>query len=137
MNKLKIHLIEVKIRVISATGQHCVGNAICQQSFNTHSEIEFIQIFQKAIISVIAQLLQIVWQVILRNHMAHGTNLLGKILCILPLRFETVADRFQNRFLVSRLHPPKLRVLRMISSRMRIRYIKDILQSCFGAGIVQ
>ena len=42
MNKLKIHLIEVKIRVISATGQHCVGNAIYQQGFDTHSEIQFI-----------------------------------------------------------------------------------------------
>ena len=76
MDELKIRLVKVAVCVIATAGQHRVGKAVCQQSFQPHGEIQVIQIFQEAVLPGVAQFFQIIGQIVLRNHLAHGTDLL-------------------------------------------------------------
>lgn len=94
MDEFKIRLVKVAVCVIAAADQHRVGKTVCQQSFQPHGEIQVIQIFQKAALSGAAQLLQIVGQIVLRNHPAHGTDLLCERVAGFLLHLEAVADGF-------------------------------------------
>lgn len=76
MDELKIRLVKIAVCVIAAAGQHRVGEAVCQQGFQPHGEIQVIQIFQEAVLPGVAQFFQVIGQIVLRNHLAHGTDLL-------------------------------------------------------------
>ena len=106
MDEFKIRLIEVAVCVIAATGQHRVGKAVCQQGFQPHGEIQVIQIFQEAVLPGVAQFFQVIGQIVLRNYLAHGTDLFHKGDAGFSLHLEAIADGFQHGLLVSWFHPP-------------------------------
>lgn len=106
MDELKIRLVEVAVCVIAAAGQHCVGKAVCQQGFQPHGEIQVIQIFQEAVLPGVAQFFQVIGQIVLRNYLAHGTDLFHKGDAGFSLHLEAIADGFQHGLLVSGFHPP-------------------------------
>ena len=137
MDELKVRFVEVAVSIIAATGQHSIGDAVAEQGFQPDGKIQVIQIFQKAVASGAAQLIQIIGQIVLRNDLAHGTNLFHKGSPSFTLNLERVADRFQHSRLISRLHLPKLRLLWAVSPRVGVRHVKDILEPCLKAGIVQ
>ena len=120
MDEFKIRLIEVAVCVIAATGQHRVGKAVCQQGFQPHGEIQVIQIFQEAVLPGITQFFQVIGQIVLRNHLAHGTDLLHEGDTGFSLHLKAVADGFQHRFLMGGFHPPELRLLGAVTSRVRV-----------------
>ncbi|MBM6974948.1 hypothetical protein [Intestinimonas butyriciproducens] len=137
MDKLKVRLVKVAVCIIATAGQNGIGNAVCQQGFQPHGEIQVIQIFQKTVLPGVAKFFQIIRQIVLRNDLAHGTNLFNKGSPSFTLNLERVADGFQHSILVSRLHPPELRLLGTVPARVGIRHIKDIFEPCLEAGIVQ
>ena len=137
MDEFKIRLIEVAVCVIAATGQHRVGKAVCQQGFQPHGEIQVIQIFQEAILPGVAQFFQIIGQIVLRNRLAHGTDLFHERDAGFSLHLKAVADGFQHRFLMGGFHPPELRLLGAVTPGVRIRHVKDILEPGLVAGVVQ
>ena len=116
MDKLKVRLVKVAVSIIAATGQHGIGDAVAEQGFQPDGKLQVIQIFQKAVASGAARLIQIIGQIVVR----HG-----------------LADRFQHSRLISRLHLPKLRLLWAVSPRVGVRHVKDILEPCLKAGVVQ
>ena len=63
MDEFKIRLIEVEVCVIATAGQHRVGEAVCQQGFQPHREVQIIQIFQKTVLPGIAQFFQVIGQI--------------------------------------------------------------------------
>ncbi|MBM6896194.1 hypothetical protein H9X86_02245 [Pseudoflavonifractor capillosus] len=137
MDKLKVRLVKVAVSIIATAGQNGIGNAVCQQGFQPDGEIQVIQIFQKTVLPGVAKFFQIIRQIVLRNDLAHGTNLFHKGSPSFTLNLERVTDRFQHRRLISRLHLPKLRLLRAVSPRVGVRHVKDILEPCLKAGVVQ
>ena len=78
MDELKVRLVKVAVSIIAATCQHGIGDAVAEQGFQPDGKIQVIQIFQKAVASDAAQLIQIIGQIVLRNDLAHGTNLFHK-----------------------------------------------------------
>lgn len=78
MDELKIRFVEVTVCVIATAGQHRVSKAVCQQGFQPHGEIQVIQIFQEAVLPGVAKFFQVIGQIVHRNHLAHGTDLLCK-----------------------------------------------------------
>lgn len=137
MDEFKISLIEVAVCVIAATGQHRVGKAVCQQGFQPHGEIQVIQILQKTVLPGVAQFFQVIGQIVLRNHLAHGTDLLCKGDAGFLLHLEAVADGFQHGLLVGGFHPPQLRLLGAVTPGVRIRHVKNILEPDLVAGVIQ
>ena len=120
MDEFKISLIEVAVCVIAATGQHRVGKAVCQQGFQPHGEIQVIQIFQEAILPGVAQFFQIIGQIVLRNRLAHGTDLFHERDAGFSLHLKAVADGFQHGLLISGFHLPELRLLGAVTPRVRV-----------------
>lgn len=120
MDELKIRLVEVAVYVIAAAGQHRVSEAVCQQGFQPHGEIQVIQIFQEAVLPVVAQFFQVIGQIVLRNHLAHGTDLLHEGDAWFSLHLEAIADGFQHHLLISGFHPPELRLLGAVTPRVRV-----------------
>ena len=137
MDELKVRLVEVVVSIVATTGQHGIGDAVAEQGFQPDGKIQVIQIFQKAVASGVVQLIQIIGQIVLRNDLAHGTNLFSKGSSSFTLNLKRVADRFQHSRLISRLHLPKLRLLWAVLPRVGVRHVKDILEPCLKAGIVQ
>ena len=137
MDELKIRLVEIAVCVIATAGQHRVGEAVCQQGFQPHGEIQVIQIFQKAVLHGVTQFLQVIGQIVLRNHLTHGTDLLCKGDTGFSLHLKAVADGFQHGILVGGFHPPKLRLLGAVTPWVRIRHVKDILEPELVAGVIQ
>lgn len=137
MDELKIRLVKIAVCVIAAAGQHRVGEAVCQQGFQPHGEIQVIQIFQEAVLSGVAQFFQVIGQIVLRNHLAHGTDLLHEGDAGFSLHLKAVADGFQHRFLIGGFHPPQLRLLGTVTPWVRIRHVKDILEPGLVAGVIQ
>ncbi|MDB7920657.1 hypothetical protein [Flavonifractor plautii] len=137
MDELKIRLVKVAVCVIATAGQHRVGKAVCQQSFQPHGEIQVIQIFQEAVLPGVAQFFQIIGQIVLRNHLAHGTDLLCEGDAGFSLHLEAVADGFQYGLLVGGFHLPELRLLGAITPWVCIRHVKDVLEPGLVAGVIQ
>ena len=137
MDELKIRLVEIAVCVIAAAGQHRVGKAVCQQGFQPHGEIQVIQIFQEAVLPGVAQFFQVIGQIVLRNYLAHGTDLFHERDAGFSLHLKAVADGFQHRFLMGGFHPPELRLLGAVTPGVRIRHVKDILEPGLVAGVVQ
>lgn len=137
MDEFKIRLIKIAVCVIAAAGQHRVGKAVCQQGFQPHGEIQVIQIFQEAVLPSAAQFFQVIGQIVLRNHLAHGTDLFHEGDAGFSLHLEAVADGFQHCLLVGGFHLPELRLLGAVTPRVRIRYIKNILEPGLVAGVIQ
>ncbi len=137
MDEFKIRLVEVAVCVIAAAGQYRVGKAIGQQSFQPHGEIQVIQIFQKAVLHGVTQFLQVIGQIVLRNHLTHGTDLLHEGDTGFSLHLKAVADGFKHGFLISGFHSPELRLLGAVTSWVRIRHVKYILESDFVGGVIQ
>ena len=120
MDEFKIRLIEVAVCVIATAGQHRVGEAVCQQGFQPHGEIQVIQIFQEAVLHDVAQFFQIIGQIVLRNRLAHGTDLFLEGDARFSLHLKAVADRFQHSFLIGGFHLPELRLLGAVTPRVRV-----------------
>ena len=106
MDKLKVRLVKVAVCIIATAGQNGIGNAVCQQGFQPHGEIQVIQIFQEAVLPGVAQFFQVIGQIVLRNYLAHGTDLFHKGDAGFSLHLEAIADGFQHGLLVSGFHPP-------------------------------
>ena len=137
MDELKIRLVEIAVCVIAAASQHRVGKAVCKQGFQPYGEIQVIQIFQKAVLPGVAQFFQVIGQIVLRNHLAHGTDLLHEGDAGFSLHLKAVADGFQHGLLIGGFHPPELRFLGAVTPWVRIRHVKDILEPNLVAGVVQ
>ena len=120
MDEFKIRLVEVAVCVIAAAGQYRVGKAVCQQSFQPHGEVQVIQIFQEAVLPGGAQFFQVIRQIVLCNHLAHGTDLLHEGDAGFSFHLEAVADGFQHGLFVGGFHPPKLRLLGTVTPRVRV-----------------
>ena len=120
MDEFKIRLIEVAVCVIATAGQHRVGEAVCQQGFQPHGEVQIIQIFQKTVLPGVAQFFQVIGQIILRNRLAHGTDLFLEGDAGFSLYLKAIADRFQHGFLIGGFHLPELRLLGAVTPRVRV-----------------